>query len=77
MDINLLIQLISGLGFPIFCSCALGWYVFQTNKQNREDIKELNNKYSEGYKEFTSALNNNTIALNNLAERINDLDKKG
>lgn len=75
MDTNTVIEIIGTLGFPIFCCVALGWYVYTTNKQNREDIKELNNKYSDGYEKFTTALNNNTIALNNLAERINDLDK--
>ena len=39
MDINVIQQLITSLGFPIVCVLALGWFVYQNSKNQREDNK--------------------------------------
>nr|DAH76447.1 MAG TPA: YvrJ protein family protein [Caudoviricetes sp.] len=59
MDTNMIVQLISSLGFPIACCIAMFW---QNNKLN-ENHKEETNKLNE-------AINNNTIALNHLIDKI-------
>lgn len=59
MDTNIVIQLISSLGFPIACCIAMFW---QNNKLN-ENHKEETNKLNE-------AINNNTIALNHLIDKL-------
>ena len=67
-------QLISTLGFPIVCCVALAIYVTKITQQNREDTKELNKQHTEEMLEFKEdikeALNNNTIALNKLCEKL-------
>jgi hypothetical protein len=73
-------QVISSLGFPIACCVAMGIYVNKLTQQNREDTKELNKQHSEEMmvfkSEITDALNNNTIALNRLCEKL-DVEKGG
>lgn len=74
-------QLISTLGFPIVCCVALSIYVTKITQQNREDTKELNKQHTEEMLEFKEdikeALNNNTIALNKLCEKLEKVgDKK-
>lgn len=68
------IQLVSSLGFPIFACIYMALYVKDQTKANREDVKELNLQHSNemiAFKdEIKEALNNNTIALTKLCERL-------
>lgn len=63
MDVNLLIQLVGSLGFPIVACGALFWRMIKSDEQHKEEM----NKMSE-------ALNNNTSALVKLTEK---LEKEG
>ena len=73
MDI---IQIISSLGFPIACCLGLGWYVKTQTDNYRNDVKEIQREHKEETKQMTDALNNNTLALQHLAEKIEQLDRK-
>lgn len=70
------VQLIGTLGFPIIACIAMAIYVKEQTKNNREDVKELNAKHSEEMLEFKeeikTALNNNTIALTKLCEKLDE-----
>lgn len=73
-------QLISTLGFPIVCCIAMAIYVQKITQQNREDTKELNKQHSEEMKDFKEdikeVLNNNTLALNKLCEKLEKVGVK-
>ena len=68
------IQIISSLGFPIVACISMAIYVKEQTKNNREDVKELNTQHSKEMNAFKDeikeALNNNTIALTKLCERL-------
>lgn len=68
------VQLISTLGFPIVACISMAIYVKEQTKNNREDVKELNAQHSKEMNAFKDeikeALNNNTIALTKLCERL-------
>lgn len=59
MDVNTLIQLVSSLGFPIVCCGALFWKMLKTDEQHKEEMDKI-----------TEALNNNTIALTKLSDKL-------
>ena len=63
MDVNILIQLVGSLGFPIVACGALFWRMVKSDEQHKEEM----NKMSE-------ALNNNTAALVKLTEKIDKED---
>jgi cytidylate kinase len=63
MDVNLLIQLVGSLGFPIVACGALFWRMVKSDEQHIEEMSKM-----------SEALNNNTSALLKLTER---LDKEG
>lgn len=67
-------QLISSLGFPIVACMCMALYVKEQTKANREDVKELNAQHSKEMNSFKDeikeALDNNTIALTKLCERL-------
>ena len=70
------VQLIGTLGFPIIACISMAIYVKEESKNNREDVKELNEKHSKEMLEFKdeikTALNNNTIALTKLCEKLDE-----
>lgn len=59
MDVNTLIQLVSSLGFPIVCCGALFWKMVKTDEQYKEEMDKV-----------TEAINNNTIALTKLSDKL-------
>ena len=78
--------MITNLGFPIACVCALGYYFVQKDKASREDISKIidnlreDNKldrelYRDTIDKFDSKLDKFAIALesnNNRLESIED-----
>jgi hypothetical protein len=65
MDAKALTQLVGSVGFPIVACIGIGWYFVKVQQQNNETISKM-----------SDALNNNTIALTKLAEKI-DNGKEG
>lgn len=70
MDVNTLLQAVGTVGFPIVCAIAMAWYVKYVTDRNREDIEKLNTQHQQEMKEVTTALNNNTLALQKLSDVI-------
>lgn len=70
MDFEVLTSFISNSGFPIAVACAMCWYVKYTGDKHREQIDELNSTHSEEIKTMTQALNNNTLVLQKLCDRL-------
>lgn len=68
MDVNAILQAVGTLGFPIVCAVAMAWYVKYITDRNREDIEKLNEQHQHEIKEVTTALNNNTLALQKLSD---------
>lgn len=70
MDVNAILQAVATLGFPIVCAIVMAWYVKYMTDRNREDIAKLNTQHQQEMKEVTTALNNNTLALQKLSDVI-------
>lgn len=59
MDANTIIQLVGSLGFPIVMCGALFWRMVKSDEQHKEEMDKL-----------SEALNNNTIAITKLSDRL-------
>ena len=70
MDATIISELISTVGFPIVCFGACAWYVKYREDKNDEKIEKITTMHFEENKRMVDALNNNTIALNNLADTL-------
>ena len=66
------VQVITSLGFPIFACLAMGYFIKQQIDQYRSDIKDLQKEHREEIAKVTEALNNNTIALQKLVDKIDN-----
>lgn len=60
---DVIIQLVSNVGFPIATCVACFWYI---NKQSEQHKKEMDS--------VTDAINNNTIALTKLMDKIGEVN---
>ena len=73
MEIDVL-QLLGSYAFPIVACVLMGWYIKYISDKNREDTKELNRSHETIMLAFrdsmTEALNNNTIAINSLCNKL-------
>ena len=65
-----IITAISTLGFPIMACIAMAWYVKYITDKNEESRKEESENHKAEVSKMTEALNNNTIAINTLTERL-------
>lgn len=65
LDFEAISSLISTLGFPIFCCVYMAWYINKTNERHREEVGNL-----------TKCVQNNTVALTNLTNKIEMLEAR-
>lgn len=78
MDMQAVLTAITTVGFPIVCCIAMAWYVKYTTDKNREEISTLNEQHKAEMLQVTTAINNNTLALQKLCDLMGagDVDDK-
>lgn len=69
---NDIVSIISAVGFPIVAAIGCGYFVKWQYEQNMKQMEEMRKEHKEEVTKMTEALNNNTLALNTL---INKLEK--
>ena len=74
MDYNLILQAVSSLGFPIVMCGLMAWFVMNQTNKHREEIEKLNDRHKEEMKSVTEALNNNTLAIQELTDKLGKED---
>lgn len=74
MEVNALSQIIMTIGFPIVACCACGWFIFYMTKAHREELQRFQDLHNTEIKEITTAINNNTIVIQKLVDKLGGLD---
>ena len=65
-----IITMITTVGFPIVACLLLGWFIkYQTDRYD-EELKDVRKEHRAEVVKMTEAINNNTLALTKLCERI-------
>lgn len=72
MNMGELSQLISSIGFPIAMCVLMCYYIKYTQDNYRTDINNLNEKHKEESSKLVQAINNNTLVIKELSERMNN-----
>lgn len=70
MGFNEIIQAITTVGFPIVMCGAMAYYVKDNTDKHREEIERLNTQHKSEMKDVTDAINNNTMALTKLCDKL-------
>lgn len=65
-----ILTLVGQYAFPIVMCLVMAWFVKYQSDNNRADINELNHQHREEMLQVTQALNNNTLALQQLTDLI-------
>lgn len=75
--VETIVQIVQSVGFPIAMCVAMGAYVKYTEDKSREERVEMQTQHSDEMDSVKTALNNNTLALQELVEKLNKGGKKG
>lgn len=67
---NEVAQLISVLGFPIIAALGCAYFVKWQYEQNQKQVEEMRKEHKEEVANMTKAIENNTIAITRLIEKI-------
>lgn len=67
---NDVISAISVVGFPIVSAVACAWYCKYSSDKYREEVKEMQKDHKEEIGGITEALNNNTLVLQRLIDKL-------
>lgn len=68
MDYNMLLTMITTVGFPIVMTGGVCWFVVYLMKF----IERQNDRHDIESQKFTEALNNNTLVLQKLCTKLNE-----
>lgn len=70
MDTNAIVTLIGSLGFPIVACLGMAWYVKYQMDNYSKQVKELRDEHNKEIDKVTEALNNNTLAIQRLCDKM-------
>lgn len=65
MDAQMIITLVGSLGFPIVACIGCGWYINKKDSQHKEESDK-----------FAEALNNNTLVIQKLVDKLDTIYKE-
>lgn len=70
MDWNVVVQAVSTFGFPIVMCGVMSYYVKYITDKHREEFSKLNEQHKQEMHDIVKAVDNNTIALTKLCEKL-------
>lgn len=71
---NDIVSIISAVGFPIVAACACGIFIKWQYTENQKQVDEMRKEHKEEVSKMTEALNNNTLALQKLIDKLDKGD---
>ena len=78
MDIQAIAQLISNFGFPIVLVLAMGWFIYQLQRQSVERetlLYSIIEKYSDKMEKITNTLEKVVLKLDLLSGEVAELKR--
>lgn len=69
---NDIVQIISAVGFPIVAAVGCAYFVKWQYEQNNKQLESMRKEHKEEVENMTKAIENNTIALNRLIDKLGD-----
>lgn len=70
MDIKVILDAVSVVGFPIVMCLVFMYYVKYLTDKNSEQIDRITEQHREETKELTKAVENNTLVVTQLLDRL-------
>lgn len=70
MDVNTIIQIINGVGFPIAACIAMGVFIVWDKANRQKTRKEDIEKQDELLSKLTNTVDNNTKVIQQIADKL-------
>lgn len=64
------IEIVVNYGVPMICLAAVSWFCYDQLEKARQDRKEMEEKHKKEVDGMTKALENNTLVLNKLVDKL-------
>ena len=74
MDFESIITAIGSFGFPIVMCVAVCFYVKYIIDKNAEQLRDITKEHKSEVAEMTKAIENNTLAITKLLERLSEVE---
>lgn len=74
---EMIVTMISSVGFPIVCVVFLFWFIYDTNNKHRQEIADLHNLHNIETSKLAEAINNNTDVMTKLVTMLEMQNKQG
>lgn len=74
MDIQVITNLISSIGFPIVMCLVLAWYIKYLTDKHTKTISDIMDKHKEESADFKTAIDNNTKAIEVLSAKLEKIE---
>lgn len=71
---NDVVQIISAVGFPIVAAIGCAYFVKWQYEQNQKQVEEMRKEHKEETQKMTDALNNNTLVVQKLVDKLDKGD---
>lgn len=71
------VQILSTVGFPILAAFACAWFVKYQMDSYKAESKEMREMHKEEVKQMTEAINKNTLVIQKLCDKLCDNDSEG
>lgn len=73
--LNAITTLLGNGFFPILISGILLWYIYKKDAQTRETLKDINSNHKEEIAELRKSIDNNTIVVQKLVDKLGGDDE--
>lgn len=70
MELSAILEGITTVGFPIAMCIIMMYYIKYVTDNNKAEIEKISNEHRAEMAEITKAVENNTVALTQLSERL-------
>ena len=70
MEFSDILTLIGSYAFPIVMCIAFFWRQYKSDAEHREEMESIRKSHTEESARTTEALNNNTLALQRLTDKL-------
>ena len=70
MELGAILEAITTVGFPIAMCLIMMYYIKYVTDNNKAEIEKITNEHRSEMLEITKAVENNTVALTQLSERL-------
>lgn len=69
---DIVLQMITSVGFPIVACIFMGWYVKYQTDNYRNELRDMQKEHKEEISKLSEVLQNNTLAIQKLCDKLEE-----